>query len=152
MRKRLRSTCKWGGTVLTVLLLVVWVGSAWVLVARTFRPNMYAGIVEGRVELGWLRPPASWTEGRWVDTNSSPALRWWFSGAWDSGPPSAGFTVDIPLWVPSLLTGLTTVWLWRRDRRKEPGLCFKCGYDLRGADHKVCPECGATPLPSRTTS
>ena len=29
-----------------------------------------------------------------------------------------------------------------RDRR---GMCPSCGYDLRHADHLVCPECGATP-------
>ncbi len=22
------------------------------------------------------------------------------------------------------------------------GHCIKCGYDLRGAEHEVCPECG----------
>ncbi|MCH8822921.1 MAG: hypothetical protein IH984_05365 [Planctomycetes bacterium] len=27
--------------------------------------------------------------------------------------------------------------------RCKRGRCFKCGYDLRHADHKVCPECGA---------
>ncbi len=29
-----------------------------------------------------------------------------------------------------------------RDKR---GMCPSCGYDLRHADHLVCPECGATP-------
>lgn len=27
--------------------------------------------------------------------------------------------------------------------RHKHGLCVKCAYDLRGADHKACPECGA---------
>ncbi len=30
---------------------------------------------------------------------------------------------------------------WHRVRH---GKCVKCGYDLRGAEHDVCPECGAT--------
>ena len=29
---------------------------------------------------------------------------------------------------------------WRRQR----GQCLRCGYDLRGTEHDVCPECGAT--------
>lgn len=29
---------------------------------------------------------------------------------------------------------------WRRQR----GQCLQCGYDLRGTEHDVCPECGAT--------
>ncbi len=31
----------------------------------------------------------------------------------------------------------------RRFIRRRRGLCIKCGYDLRGAEHEVCPECGA---------
>jgi len=44
-----------------------------------------------------------------------------------------------------VLVATPTLWLWRCDRRRRPGLCIKCGYDLRGADHKVCPECGSPP-------
>ncbi len=31
----------------------------------------------------------------------------------------------------------------RRMIRSKRGHCIKCGYDLRGAEHEVCPECGA---------
>ncbi|MEE9128701.1 MAG: hypothetical protein V3T84_01690 [Phycisphaerales bacterium] len=30
----------------------------------------------------------------------------------------------------------------RRIIRRRRGQCIKCGYDLRGAEHEVCPECG----------
>ena len=30
----------------------------------------------------------------------------------------------------------------RRIIRRKRGHCIKCGYDLRGAGHEVCPECG----------
>ncbi len=30
----------------------------------------------------------------------------------------------------------------RRYVRVKRGHCIKCGYDLRGAEHEVCPECG----------
>ena len=30
----------------------------------------------------------------------------------------------------------------RRIVRLRRGRCIKCGYDLRGAEHEVCPECG----------
>ncbi len=30
----------------------------------------------------------------------------------------------------------------RRYIRHKHGCCIKCGYDLRGAEHEVCPECG----------
>ena len=31
----------------------------------------------------------------------------------------------------------------RRLIRRKRGLCIACRYDLRGAEHEVCPECGA---------
>ncbi len=39
----------------------------------------------------------------------------------------------------------------RRQIRRKRGLCVVCGYDLRHAEHDVCPECGAraaTAMPS----
>ena len=30
----------------------------------------------------------------------------------------------------------------RRIIRRRRGLCINCGYDLRGAEHEACPECG----------
>ncbi len=33
----------------------------------------------------------------------------------------------------------------RRVMRRKPGFCTACGYDLRHADHLVCPACGETP-------
>ena len=32
----------------------------------------------------------------------------------------------------------------RRLIRRKRGRCVKCGYDLRGAEHELCPECGVT--------
>jgi predicted RNA-binding Zn-ribbon protein involved in translation (DUF1610 family) len=55
-----------------------------------------------------------------------------------------------PSWVPLSVLGpctlLTGFPLWRRrtvrKRRREQGQCVACGYDLRGAAHERCPECG----------
>ena len=57
----------------------------------------------------------------------------------------------LPLWWPLALSlPLPTLWLGlalRNRRRKPPGLCPACGYDLRAAPDR-CPECGA-PAPAR---
>ena len=49
-------------------------------------------------------------------------------------------------WLPTLLLALplaisASPWA-RRRRRAKQGLCIRCGYDLQGTDHEVCPECG----------
>jgi hypothetical protein len=57
----------------------------------------------------------------------------------------------MPMWFVALLTGGATALLparaLRRARRvrlrREAGLCPACGYDLRGAKHERCPECGS---------
>ena len=47
-----------------------------------------------------------------------------------------------PLWAPFLAAALPTAYAWYRCRRRPPGHCPKCGYDLAGNTAGVCPECG----------
>ena len=58
-------------------------------------------------------------------------------------PRPFGFLVNSLFYAAAfwlLVCGPRAVRRWLRKRR---GLCIKCGYDLRGAEHEVCPECGA---------
>jgi len=55
----------------------------------------------------------------------------------------------LPVWVFaafSIAAFIATWWLNLRlvtmSRRREDGLCWKCGYRLEGIDSKHCPECG----------
>ena len=58
----------------------------------------------------------------------------------------------MPIWGGLVLnTGFYATILWllwscpfavRRFIRSKRGRCIKCGYDLRGTEHNVCPECG----------
>ena len=47
----------------------------------------------------------------------------------------------IPNWFLALLTAIPALLLLRPKRRKRPGLCPKCHYDLRASKTR-CPECG----------
>jgi hypothetical protein len=54
--------------------------------------------------------------------------------------------VWFPGWWPAALAGVVPIsWLWlcvRDRRRRRPGCCAACGYDLRATPER-CPECGA---------
>ena len=57
-------------------------------------------------------------------------------------PQPFGFLVNSLLYAAAiwlLVVGPRDVRRWLRKRR---GHCINCGYDLRGAEHEVCPECG----------
>ena len=66
--------------------------------------------------------------------------------------PGAKYLPLLPLWrglaFDTLLYALVLWLLWsaplttRRIIRRCCGRCLRCGYDLRHAEHTVCPECG----------
>ena len=96
---------------------------------------------------------------------TEPAQRhgWWWQRLgfevvwWTSTPePIAWGTVQrtergliLPTWFVALLAAVTIVparYLRKQRRlrlRRAAGQCLTCGYDLRGAEHARCPECGA---------
>ena len=152
---RIRKTIKCGGAALTVLLVVVWIGSAWWAVG--WQPTDYTHI---EVEYGQLR--ISHTEG-WVARSEAslsvrrscdfyeavprPRLRPWPLWRNDAGR-FALFEVYIPLWMLGAVTFVPTALAFRLDtlarRRERMNLCAKCHYDRTGlAAEVVCPECGA---------
>ncbi len=147
MRNRLRSTIKWGGTVLTVLLLVVWVGSAFVYCGLDGLPTFEVSVSDGAFCLV-CEHPWSWSPLQvelYHGFNGDRKLwSWWFNSY--SGP--GGWNGDVswilvPIWFVAVVLGLPTMWLWHRDRHRTANLCPKCAYDLRGNTSGVCPECGA---------
>ena len=140
---------KWSGAVLTVLLLVVWVGSGWW--HFSLKCNEGGGICNleaGQLVVLWLHPTEEWSglpaarlERRSGDFN------WGFFGR---RLPIVRrglvlYVVGVPIWSLALAAVVPSAWLWYRDRRRAPGLCNKCGYDLRGNASGVCPECGSPP-------
>lgn len=53
-----------------------------------------------------------------------------------------GFAINTVLYAATLWMLWLSPTFARRLIRHKRSVCIKCGYDLRGADHAVCPECG----------
>lgn len=143
MRRRLQSTTKWGCTVLTVLLLLVWITSRWFYVGASVaeRGSIYVcwGCLSIAWELPWDDPRGALEVGAWKEM---PHFIWWFGYRASITPALSIRRVDVPLWSLATLVAIPAGLLCYRARLA-PGLCRKCGYDLRGGTTGVCPECGA---------
>lgn len=84
----------------------------------------------------------------WYPRYSTPSQRN-IPGVWS-------LEMQMPFWLLVLLTGIPTAYLFWKDRRKKgPGFCGQCGYDLKGNVSGKCPECGkevrtSTALPANS--
>ncbi|MEW6251191.1 MAG: hypothetical protein AB1716_11125 [Planctomycetota bacterium] len=75
----------------------------------------------------------------------SPGLHWELPHTADLGQSTIGtwWELVLPLWNLALLTAAPgLLLLWRHRRRRVPGFCRKCGYNLTGNVSGRCPECG----------
>jgi hypothetical protein len=145
---RIRKTVKWGGTAVTVLLVVVWVGSGWVC-AEWIRANGNDVYLEaGKLGMRVIGDP------KWA--NAPVGVQFGFTcfevvwGVHWSASPGVPSYLYIPLWLPSCLISVPTILMWRLDtlarRRAKLNRCAKCDYDRTGlAIGAVCPECGSAP-------
>ncbi|HMN42893.1 MAG TPA: hypothetical protein PKE29_18785 [Phycisphaerales bacterium] len=154
-RPRIRKTIKWGGAAVTVLLVVVWVGSGWWYATGVSSKGWIVSIGLGRVALvdgrtiagSSAAPRLGWS----LDSIGHFEMQWLPTGSLVARPPAMAF-VSMPLWAGVLCLGAAAAWAWRLDtlaRRRAGGrlnLCPKCNYDRAGIGAgAVCPECGAAP-------
>ena len=58
-------------------------------------------------------------------------------------PIFPGFLINTLFYAVVLWLLWSTSFATRRLIRRRRGRCVRCGYDLRHAEHEVCPECGA---------
>jgi ssDNA-binding Zn-finger/Zn-ribbon topoisomerase 1 len=139
---KIRKTIKWGGVAVTVLLVVVWIGSGWCEVG--FHSTAW-WIMLQHGSLYLERDPTQGWNTAWYAYRDV--------GPWDASARSWASLRDhwqclIGLWIPSLCAALVTAIAWRLDtlarRRERINHCPKCNYDRAGiAAGAVCPECGA---------
>ena len=111
---KIRKTVKWGGAAVSVLLLVVWVGSGWYDVSYFGESGVVVGVGAGQFSLGQsLSLGKIGTRGVYarhlVDVSYRLGFRW-------SRDP-ARWAVGVPLWCPALLMTGLVVPAWLADGR-----------------------------------
>jgi hypothetical protein len=144
-RPRIRKFFKWGGLVVSVLLLTVWVGSAFVTCSWMSGSGHEIALDKGRIFYQWYQR---------TKQPQLPVSKWWtrpqpqISFALDYAQSNVRWFVAIPVWPFVALSLATTAAAWRMDiiarRKSRLGGCPACGYDRTGlAPAAPCPECNA---------
>lgn len=151
---------RWTLTVVTVLLLGVWLASGRWIVGWFSSPSaggrqIGVTFISGGVGFQYCSPPSSASGFHVFERRTGPMLPAYHLSwvpFWNRYGPLGVTTFFLPLWVPVLLAAGGSAMAWRRHRfagRLERGECPACGYDLSGlptgdeTTRPTCPECGA---------
>jgi hypothetical protein len=145
---RIRTTAKWGGAVLTVLLVVACVWSVWWTVRWGRADGRFCCLTSGQIMVGrWDCPPEEFPLKSWVGLHHH---RQFAAFVFRFERPSSGSMtyLSVPLSLGPLIVAVPTFIAWRADRRAamrvRTGACRQCGYNRHGLPAQaVCPECGA---------
>jgi hypothetical protein len=141
----LRTTVKWGGAGVTVILLGLWIASGFGLgcIVPIFPGE--AGLWCGRVFVATRRDALSQFI-YWPTFKAGHfAMGWGCAFMFGS---AKGTAVFVPLWAPACASFIACAAAWRRDararRRARINHCPRCGYDRAGIGAAArCPECGS---------
>ena len=147
----------WLATAGSVVTGAAWVWTAWRFAewkSRAGYPSVGMQLARGSLLLMYIGPdparPGLATRGgmytgpdRYAPVD--PDWSWW-RPRWRNGlgVSQPWCAVNIPLWIPLALCLTVSGAAWIPPRRRERGVCHKCGYDLAGNTTGVCPECGET--------
>jgi hypothetical protein len=132
-----RMRLRYAGAGVLLVILVMWASSAFAW-ASWHRGHLWVAVLRGGISVVWCRESA-WGRRRLELLPANWGRLFWTPECYTVASDRC---LDVPLWIPFLLIGTPTAFLWWRDcRRIPPGYCQKCGYNLTGNVSGRCPEC-----------
>ena len=114
---------------------------------QTKRTTLETWVIEAEIEIGWPYR-CLWGVQRLEDDKGATGQ---LIGAIELNndssivlpiTPTSGFILNTLFYTVLLWLAWSTLFATVRLIRKRRGRCVRCGYDLRHAEHEVCPECG----------
>ena len=133
---------KWVGMLVGAILVLAMIASLFLYIVYIRIGDEVVGIMGGALFSGLVVHDAT-PRGvvMWYAMPPGERFRTW--SAFGIRHTNDGFgRRSAPLWYALAPVAISTVWLWRLDRRRPaPGAC-RCGYDLTGNTSGRCPECG----------
>ena len=134
--------------ILIVLLLgccTLWVASYWRINWVRSDGRLILGIWSGSFTIARFENDVGHSYGLNSNKHRNQSTYWWPAVLINPKYPTH-VVLHGTFWLPTLLLALplaisASPWA-RRRRRSKQGLCIRCGYDLSGTDHTLCPECG----------
>jgi hypothetical protein len=144
---RIQKTLRWAGAAVTMLLLVLWIGSGWIGTTLATTKTSFVAVWTGQVyvAIGDVPLPMSAGDMEWGRTKRYTL--YWYGFA---RPLVNGGLICVPLW-PLIAVAACSMYLswrpellrWLRSRR---GHCPGCNYDRAGLPPAaLCPECAFQP-------
>ncbi len=148
---RIRQTIKWTGAAVTVVLMVVWVGSGWIQASFPTSWGPVFILRGGCIRVFLSDPPGGWGDSLSLSVTTGDKFQFGYRRT-EAGPNSRTYWTEssLPVWMVAMPVLLASALAWRLDilarRRAKQNLCSTCNYDRTGLPiGAACPECGSLP-------
>jgi hypothetical protein len=165
VRRRLFDLVAFLSLLLGVAAAVLWGWNRWRIAEASFPGTAHEAHVVARpagIYLAWAllprpQPPAAWAFGAYAaraedfeplfpgDRSALGFHAGVFAGASHSLTPCTVRYLIVPHWFLMAVAAIVpAAWVWRQERllrRRNRGVCPRCGYDVRATPGQ-CPECG----------
>ena len=150
---RTRRITRWLLLTTSTVVILLWLVSGFVHVLWGDGCSYQLEVYLGSLRISWGAPHRGSFKNMDFYEGVSFRQSWDYEWGWAPIPYGEAvndwYLIAVPLWPLAAVACIVILRLYGRGRRRK-GQCGTCGYDLRGNESEVCPECGEPILRERT--